>query len=100
MILEFSKNFKLLNIEENNWEDNKLKAVVLFFSFFGEIGEVFIATDNIDSEYPNYSMTEISSELADSFNTQLDDEGNWHKIVPKVKEFIKKWEEEQIALSW
>lgn len=100
MILEFSKNFKLLNIEENNWEDNKLKAVVLFFSFFEEIGEVYIATDNIDSEYANYAMTEISSELADSFNTQLHNEGSWNKIVPKVKEFIKKWEEEQIALSW
>lgn len=92
--MDITKNLKLESVQENNaeWgpEGNKLIAVVCYFTFFGEEGEAYLDTDRLDGKYPSYGMTEISSELADSFNEML--EKHWLAIVAKVKEYIKEWE--------
>lgn len=88
--IKLSKNLTLQSVQENNFSGNKLKAVVCYFSFFGESGVAYVSTDKMDSEWPSFGMTEISSELSDSFNELLDD--NWEKIVKEIKRFIKQWE--------
>ncbi len=90
--LELSKNLKLTYITENNWRDGKLIAVQCYFTFFGEHGEAFIVIDKLDGEFPSYAMTEICSELSDSFNDLLEDDDNWEKIVNEVKKYVKQWE--------
>jgi hypothetical protein len=90
--LKLSKNLKLTHIDENNYQNGKLIAVVCYFTFFGEDGEAYIVADKLDGDYPSYAMTKISSELSDSFNDLLEDDDNWQKIVAKVKEYIKEWE--------
>lgn len=90
--LELSKNLKLTAISENNWKGGKLIAVVCYFTFFDKEGEAFIVLDKLEGDYPSYAMTEISSELSDSFNDILEEEGNWKKIVLEVKKYIKEWE--------
>lgn len=89
--LELSKNLKLTHIDENNWKDGRLIAVELYFNFFGEDGIAYVAIDKLDVEYPNYAMTEISSELSDSFNDQIEKQDNWIKIVSVVNEYVKMW---------
>ena len=91
-MLQLTKNLQLTSIDENNVQDDKLLAVVCYFTFFGEEGIAYISTNKLDGDYPSYCMTEISSELSDSFNDLLEDDENWQKIVAKVKEYIKKWE--------
>jgi len=88
--LELSKNLKLVNIDENSVMDGKLSGVVLGFDFFDEDGIAFISIDNLENDYPSYAMTEIVSELADSFNELLEE--NWEAIVAKVKEFKAQWD--------
>lgn len=90
--LVLSKNLKLTHIFVNNLEDGKLNTVVLYFTFFGEDGTAYVVIDELDNEYPSYAMTEICSEIADSFNEQLEDEENWNEIILAIKEFIKHWE--------
>jgi len=89
--LELSKNLKLTHIDENNWKDGKLIAVVLYFTFFGEDGIAYVVIDKLDGEYPSYAMTEMCSELSDSFNEQIENEDNWNKIVLAIKEYVKEW---------
>jgi hypothetical protein len=89
--LELSKNLKLTHIDENNWKDGKLIAVVLYFTFFGEDGTSYVVIDKLDGEYPSYATIEICSELSDSFNEQIENEDNWNKIVLAIKEFEKEW---------
>ena len=90
--LELTKNLKLTSVTANNWENGKLIAVQCFFAFFGEHGEAFIVIDKLDGDYPSYAMTEICTELSDSFNDLLEDDDNWQKIVAVVKEYVKQWE--------
>lgn len=91
-MLQLTKNLQLTSIYENNVQCDKLLAVVCYFTFFGEEGIAYISTNKLDGDYPSYAMTEISSELCDSFNDLLEDDDNWQKIVVKVKEYIKEWE--------
>jgi hypothetical protein len=91
-MLQLTKNLQLTSIDENNFQGDKLLAVVCYFTFFGEEGIAYISTNKLDGDYPYYGMTEISSELSDSFNDLLEDDDNWQKIVAKVKEYIKEWE--------
>jgi hypothetical protein len=91
-MLQLTKNLQLTSIDENNFQGDKLLAVVCYFTFFGEEGIAYISTNKLDGDYPSYGMTEISSELSDSFNDLLEDDDNWQKIVAKVKEYIKEWE--------
>ena len=91
-MLQLTKNLKLTSIDENNVQGDKLLAVVCYFTFFGEVGIAYILTNKLDGDYPYYAMTEISSELSDSFNDLLEDDDNWKKIEVKVKEYIKEWE--------
>lgn len=91
-MLQLTKNLELTSIGENNVQGDKLLAVVCYFTFFGEEGIAYISTNKLDGDYPSYGMTEISSELSNSFNDLLEDYDNWQKIVAKVKEYIKEWE--------
>ncbi len=88
--LELSKNLQLTFIEDNNVQDGKLLAVVCYFDFFDSEGTAHISTAKLDSEYPSYGMTEIESDLSDSFNSLLED--YWFKISAKVKEFVQEWQ--------
>ena len=91
--LKLSENLKLIGIQENNSQDNKLITVQCYFDFFGKEGEAFVVIENLDDEYPRYAMTEICSELSDSFNYLLDDEDNWKKIGEEIKKYIEYWNE-------
>lgn len=93
--LQLTKNLALTSINENNVQFDKLLAVECYFTFFGEEGVAFISTDRLDGNFPSYGMTEMLTELADSFNELLRDDEIWKKIVAKVKEYIKAWELEQ-----
>lgn len=91
--LKLSKNLTLTGICENNEQDGKLITVECFFNFFNEEGTAYVVIENLDNEYPRYAMTEISSELSDSFNDLLDDEDNWKKIGSEIKKYIEYWTE-------
>lgn len=95
--LQLTKNLHLTGVYENNIQGDKLLAVVCYFTFFGEEGLAYIATSKLDSDYPSYGMTEICSELSDSFNELLEDGETWQKIVVRIKEFVKEWKSEQEA---
>ena len=90
--IELSKNLKLTHVDENNFRDGKLIAVVCYFEFFDEEGLAYVSTSKLDEAYPSYGMTEICSELAESFNDLLEDEDNWNKIVLAIKEYVKERE--------
>lgn len=93
MIKQITKNLKLIRIEKYNFDDNdKLTTVMCRFDFFTEIGEVLITVNKLGKNYPSYSMTEISSELSDSFNDLLDD--HWDEIALCAKEFVTNYESE------
>lgn len=94
--LELSPNLKLIYIDENNCQGDELIAVVCHFDFFGQDGEVYISINKLNGEYPSYGMTEISTELSDSFNNQLDDYDNWKKITEEVRKFIRLWTAENV----
>lgn len=89
--IALSKNLKLTCIQENNWENGNLIAVICYFDFFGEEGVAYVVVDKIDSEYASYTMTEMTAELSESFNELLDDENNWKKIGIEVKKYIDHW---------
>lgn len=89
--LNLSKNLKLTFIEENNWNEKELITVVCYFTFFGNLGKAYIMIKKIGAPSASYAMTEISSELSDSFSEQLEDEDNWKKIVTEVKKYVSKW---------
>lgn len=91
--VKLSENLTLTAICENNEQDGKLIAVECYFNFFGKEGEAYVVIENLDDEYPRYSMTEICSELSDSFNDLLDDEDNWKKIGAEIKKYIEYWNE-------
>lgn len=92
--VQLSKNLNLTSIQENNWKDGKLISVVCFFDFFGEEGEAFVVVDKLESDYPSYAMTEISSELSESFEDLLEDEETWKKIVIEIKKYVANWEKQ------
>lgn len=94
-MIQLTKNLHLTGVYENNVQGDKLLAVVCYFTFFEEEGLAYISTNKLDSEYPSYGMTEISSELSDSFNELLDDDETWRKIVLRIKEFVKECESQQ-----
>lgn len=71
----------------------KINCGRMFFNFFNEQGTAFVVIENLDEEYPRYAMTEISSELTDSFNDLLDDEENWKKLGLEIKKYIEYWNE-------
>lgn len=89
MKLQLSKNLKLISVQENNYQNGKLLAVVCYFTFFDEEGVAYIGTDKLDNEHPSFGMTEIASELSDSFNELIED--NWYKIASKCKEYVEEW---------
>lgn len=91
--LKLSENLTLTGIQENNSQDNKLITVQCYFDFFGKEGEAFVVIEQLDEEYARYAMTEICSELSDSFNDLLDDESNWKKIGQEIKKYIEYWNE-------
>ncbi len=91
--LELSKNLKFTSIYEEYIEGNKLLSVECYFMFFDTEGVANISINNLDSEYPSYGMTEIESDLSDSFNSLLED--YWFKISERVKQFVKEWESKQ-----
>lgn len=91
-MLQLTKNLQLTSIDENNYQNGKLLSVVCYFTFFEEEGIAHISTNKLDGEYPSYGMTEISSELSNSFDELLQDKDNWENIVEKVKEYLKEWE--------
>jgi hypothetical protein len=91
--INLSENLKLTGISENNEQDGKLIAVECFFEFFGKEGQAFVVIERLDEEYPRYAMTEICTELSNSFNDLLDDEKNWKQIVEEIKKYILVWEE-------
>jgi len=71
------------------WEMNDDETVVIqvriLFRFYGEEAEVFLDTETIDvDDYPKLIQTETVSDLADSFNDQLEDE--WEAIKELVIE--------------
>ncbi len=91
--LKLSTNLELRGVVENNWDEDKLIAVLCIFNFFGEEGLAYVGIGNLESERARYAMTEISTELAESFNDLLEDEDNWKKIVESIKKYIKEdWE--------
>ena len=89
-MIQLSKNLKLTSVQENNYRNGKLLAVVCYFTFFDEEGVAYIGIDKLDNEHPSFGITEIASELSDSFNKLIED--NWDKIVVKCKEYLKEWE--------
>ena len=91
--LKLSENLTLRGIQENNSEDNQLITVECYFDFFGKEGTAYVVIENLEDEYPRYAMTEICSELSDSFNDLLDDEDNWKKIGAEIKKYIEYWTE-------
>lgn len=91
--IKLSENLTLTGIEENNSENNKLITVQCHFDFFGKDGEAFVVIKRLDEEYPRYAMTEICSELSESFNDLLDDEDTWKKIIEEIKKYILYWNE-------
>lgn len=91
--VKLSDNLTLTYITENNEEYGKLITVQLFFDFFGKEGEAFVVIERLDDDFPGYAMTEICSELSDSFNELLDNEDNWKKIVAEIRKYIVHWEE-------
>ena len=94
--LQLSPNLRLIYIDENNYQNGELISVVCYFNFFGQEGEVYISLDKLVGEYPSYGMTEISSELSDSFNDILDNYDNWKKITEEVRKFVKLWTSENV----
>ncbi len=91
--IKLSENLKLTGIQENNSQDNELITVVCYFDFFGKEGEAYVVIENLNDEYPRYAMTEICTELSESFNDLLDDEENWKAIGSEIKKYIEYWNE-------
>jgi hypothetical protein len=89
---KLTENLKLTGIQENNSQDGELITVQCFFEFFGKEGEAYVVLEHLSSEFARYAMTEICSELSDSFNDLLDDDDNWKKIIEAIKEYIVFWE--------
>lgn len=95
MQIKLTKNLILQYIEENVVKENKLITVYITFSFFGELGEVYFHLKNLKEEWASYAMTQITSELSDSFNDLLEDDEVFNKIKEKVELFAKEWAENQ-----
>lgn len=91
--LQLSKNLKLISVQENNYRDGKLLAVVCYFTFFDEEGAAYVSTDKLESKYASYGITEMCSELSDSFTDLLDE--NWDKVAKHIKKFVKEWDKQQ-----
>lgn len=87
-----NNNLKLLFIEENNYKQGKLLAVLLAFEFYGVDGVAYISINKLDNHQASYGMYEIDGDIMDSFSAAL--ESNWSTIVPLVKTFVKEWESE------
>jgi hypothetical protein len=64
-------NLKLHSISENNWDDNKLIAVVCNFTFFNLYADVYVAVDNLKEDNPKYAMIESEEEIHDSLKASL-----------------------------
>lgn len=96
--LNLTENLILTSIEENNFKAGKLIAVTCYFQFYGKQGIAYVVIDKLNSEYPRYGMIEITSELSDSFNSLLEDEENWKKIVRRIKSFKKEWDSQNKEL--
>jgi hypothetical protein len=92
--LNLTKNLILYSIEENMSEGDKLKTVLLSFSFFGEHGEAYLTLQKVEENIPSFAMTEITSELSDSFNELLEDEEVFEQIRKSVLLFSKEFTEE------
>lgn len=92
--LNLTKNLVLHYIEENMVKDDKLITVELWFSFFGESGQAYITMERIHEDIPSYAMTEISSELSDSFNDLLEDDDIFEVIKTKCLEYEEQWNKE------
>lgn len=92
--IQLSKNLTLISIQENHWQNGKLLAVVCYFRFFDEEGVAYISTDKLTSKYASYGITEISSELAGSFNDIIEE--NWERISREAKKFVKEWNLENV----
>lgn len=89
--LKLTENLILTSIEENNVKAEELISVACYFQFYGKEGIAYVVINSLKSEYPRYGMTEIDSDLSDSFNRLLEDEVNWKKIVRKIRAFKKEW---------
>jgi hypothetical protein len=87
--VKLSENLILTAICENNEQDGELIAVECYFNFFGKEGEAYVVIENLDDEYPRYAMTEICSELSDSFNDLLEvlPIGKYTKSISKCVSF-------------
>lgn len=88
--INLSKNLILNYIEENMVKDDKLISVELSFSFFNQYGVAYAVIEKLDSGHP-WAMTEITSELSDSFNELLEDEEVYDMIKSKIKEYQIEW---------
>lgn len=87
-----TENLKLHSISENNWDDNKLIAVVLNFTFFNQYADVYIAVDNLQDANPRYAMIESEEEIHDSLKSTLYKIEIWQKLLPILQEFKTNWE--------
>ncbi len=92
--LNLSENLILHYIEENMIKNGNLVSVELHFSFFDKPGTAYVVIDNLEDENPNYAMTEITSELSDSFNDLLEDDFNWEIIQEKIRLYVTEWKKE------
>lgn len=86
---ELTPKLKLTSIQDNMVENDSLISVQCFFSFYGEKGTAYIVLSNLESEFPNFAMTESCSDLHESFNDQLEE--NWDEIVKEVKKYRDNW---------
>ncbi len=89
-MIQITKNLKLLSVQENNVQDQKLIAVVCYFEFFGEEGAAYVVVKDLDKPFSSYGMKEMDSELFDSFDELTDD--HWDEIKEEIKKFIEEWE--------
>ena len=85
-------NLKLHSIAENNWDDDKLIAVVLNFTFFNLYADVYIAVDKLQEDNPRYAMIESEDEIHDSLKSTLHNIEVWQKLFPILQEFKTNWE--------
>lgn len=90
-MIQLTKNLLLTFIGGSKYSGNKILTVACYFEFFGEEGVAYISTENLNKESASYKLTEISYELADSFNSLIKDDKNWQKISGEAKRLLEKW---------
>lgn len=90
--ISITDNLKLFSVSENNWDDNKLIAVVCNFTFFDKYADAYIAVDSLNVDKPRYGMIESEEEIHDLLKYTLEKDEVWNKLVPILLEYKTNWE--------